>query len=123
MAPSRRKRDTVRQETAREEAGATDSEEIVGSGTHGVGRALEVLSVYNELGCDFTRLRETRRPGKSIFAAAGFIAYSSGESGTDGDRESLGKIVLTERRGLIRAVARPPECSSDCLLKVNISAI
>ena len=32
---------------------------------HGVGRALDVLSVYDRLGCDVIGLQETRRSGHS----------------------------------------------------------
>ena len=32
-------------------------------GTHGAGRALDVLSVYDRLGCDVIGLQETRRSG------------------------------------------------------------
>ena len=53
-------------------------------GTHGVGRALEVLSEYNELGCDVIGLQETRRAGQTILTEAGFVVYCSGESGGDG---------------------------------------
>ena len=37
---------------------------IVVDGTHGVGRALDVLSVYDRLGCDVIGLQETRRSGQ-----------------------------------------------------------
>ena len=37
------------------------------AGTHGVGRALDVLSVYDRLGCDVIGLQETRRSGYSAF--------------------------------------------------------
>ena len=36
-------------------------------GTHGVGRALDVLSVYDRQGCDVIGLQETRRSGYSAF--------------------------------------------------------
>ena len=34
-------------------------------GKHGVGRAAEVLDVYQEMGCDIIGLQETRRSGQS----------------------------------------------------------
>ena len=37
-------------------------------GTHGVGRALDVLSVYDRLGCDIIGLQETRPSGHSAFS-------------------------------------------------------
>ena len=38
---------------------------IAVDGTHGVGRALDVLSVYDRLGCDVIGLEEIRRSGHS----------------------------------------------------------
>ena len=37
-------------------------------GKHGVGRALDGLSVYDRLGCDVIGLQETRRSGDSAFS-------------------------------------------------------
>ena len=37
---------------------------------HGFGRALDVLSVYDRLGCDVIGLQETRRSGHSAFSKA-----------------------------------------------------
>ena len=48
-------------------------------GKHGVGRALDVLSVYDRLGCDVIGLQETRRSGHSAFSQAGYVVYCSGE--------------------------------------------
>ena len=50
-------------------------------GTHGVGRALDILSVYDRLGCDVIGLQETRRSGHSAFSHAGYLVYCSGEGG------------------------------------------
>ena len=52
-------------------------------GTHGVGRALEVLSVYDQLGCDVIGLQETRRSGPSAFSQAGYLMYRSSECGDE----------------------------------------
>ena len=43
-------------------------------GTHGVGRALDVSSVYGRLGC-VIGLKETRRSGRSAFTQAGYLLY------------------------------------------------
>ena len=48
---------------------------------HGVGRALDVLSEYNRLGCDVINLQETRLSGQSAFTQAGCWVYCSGECG------------------------------------------
>ena len=41
-------------------------------GKHGVGQVLDVLSVYDRLGCDVIGLQETRRSGHSAFSQAGY---------------------------------------------------
>ena len=87
---------------------------------HGVGRALDVLSVYDLLGRDVIGLQETRRSGQSAFSQAGYLVYCSGECGD----ENLGKIGqggggLAVRTSITRA-ACPPEFISDRLLKVTL---
>ena len=54
---------------------------IAVDGTHGVGRALDVLSVYDRLGCDIIGLQETCCSGHSAFSQAGYLVYCSGECG------------------------------------------
>ena len=50
-------------------------------GTDGFGQALDVLSVYDRLGCDIIGLQETRRSGQSAFSQTGYLVYCSGECG------------------------------------------
>ena len=89
-------------------------------GTHGVGRALDVLSVYDRLGCDVIGLQETRCSGHSAFSQAGYSVYCSGEcGGENGGKKGQGGVGLTVRTSITRA-ARPPEFISDCLLKVTL---
>ena len=40
---------------------------------HGVGRAVEVLDVYQEMGCDIIGLQEMRRSGQSALLQAGYV--------------------------------------------------
>ena len=47
-------------------------------GPNGVGRALDILSVYDRLGCYVIGLQETRRSGHSAFSQAGYLVYCSG---------------------------------------------
>ena len=42
-------------------------------GTHGVGRALDHLSVYDRLGWDVIGLQETRRSGHPAFTQVGYL--------------------------------------------------
>ena len=89
-------------------------------GTHGVGRALDVLSMYDRLGCDVIGLQETRRSGHSAFSQAGYLVYSSGECGGEsGGKKGQGGVGLAVRISIMRA-ARSPEFISDRLLKVML---
>ena len=88
-------------------------------GTHGVGRARDVLSVYDRLGWDIViGLQETRRSGHSAFSQAGYLMYCSGEYGGENGGKK-GYVGLAVRTSIIRA-ARPPEFISDRLLKVTL---
>ena len=90
-------------------------------GKHGVGRAAEVLDVYQEMDCDITGLQETRRSGQSALLQAGYAVYCSGESGGDGEgKKGQGGVGLAVRKSISRAEARPPEFISDRLLKVTL---
>ena len=89
-------------------------------GTHGVGRALDVLSVYDRLGCDVIGLQETRRSGHSAFNQAGYLVYCSGECDGENDgKKGQGRVGLAVRTSITRT-ARPPEFISDRLLKVTL---
>ena len=89
-------------------------------GTHGVRQALDVLSVYNRLGCDVIGLQETRRSGHSAFSQDGYLVYCSGEcGGENGGKKGQGGVGLAVRNSTTRA-ARPPEFISDRLLKVTL---
>ena len=93
---------------------------IVVDGMHGVGRALDVLSVYDRLGCDVIGLQETRRSGHSVFNQAGYSVCCSGEcGGENGGKKGQGGVGLAVRTSITRAV-RPPEFISDRLLKVTL---
>ena len=90
-------------------------------GKHSVGRAAEVLDVYQEMGCDIIGLQETRRSGQSALLQAGYVVYCSGESGGDGEgKKGQGGLGLAVRKSISRAEARPPECISGRLLKVTL---
>ena len=89
-------------------------------GTHRVGRALNILSVYDRLRCDVIGLQETRRSGQSAFSQAGYLVYCSGECGGENvGKKGQGGVGLAVRNPITRA-ARPPEFISDRLLKVTL---
>ena len=89
-------------------------------GKHGVVRALDVLSVYDKLGCDVIGLQETRRSGHSALSQAGYLVYCSGECGDEnGGKKGQGGAGLAVRTSTTRA-ARQPELTSDRLLRVTL---
>ena len=91
------------------------------NGKHGVGRAAEVLDVYQEMGCDIIGLQGTRRSGQSALLQAGHVVYCSGESrGEGGGKKGEGRVGLAVRKSISHAEARPPELISDRLLKVTL---
>ena len=77
--------------------------------THGVGLALDVLSVYDRLGCDVIGLQETRHSGHSVFSQADYSVYYNGAcGGENGGKKGQGGVGLVVRTSTTRA-ARPPE--------------
>ena len=93
---------------------------MAGDGTHGVERALDILSMYDRVGCDVTGLQETRRSGHSAFSQAGYLVYFSGESGGGNvGKKEQGGVGLAVRTS-ITCAARPPEFIRHCLLKVTL---
>ena len=88
---------------------------------HSVGRAAEVLGVYQEMGCDIIGLQETRRSGQSALLQAGYAIYCGGESGGDGEgKKGQGGVGLAVRKSMSRAEARSPEFIGDRLTKVTL---
>ena len=86
-------------------------------GTHGVGRALNVLSVYDRLGYDVIGMQETRRSRHFAFSQAGYLVYCSGECGGESRGiKGQDRVGLAVRTSILRA-ARPTEFISDRLLK------
>ena len=95
----RAERRLLRQSKTRNRARARGREITVAShkvrtmtvdGTHGVGRVLDILSVYDRLGCGVIGMQETRRSGHSAFSQAGYLMYYSGEcSGENGGKKRV----------------------------------
>ena len=90
-------------------------------GKHGVGRAADVLSEYEERDCDIIGLQETRRSGQSALVEAGYVVYCSGEGGGEGGgKKGQGGVGLAIRRDIIRAQKDSPGFISERLLKVTL---
>ena len=91
---------------------------IAVDGSHGVGRALDVLSVCDRRGCNVLRLKENRRSGHSDFAQAGYLLHYNVEcGGENGEKKGQGGVGVAVKSSITRAT-RPPEFISDRLLKV-----
>ena len=89
-------------------------------GKHGVGRTLDVLSLYDRLGCNVIGLQETRRSGQSSFSQAGYLVHCGGEYGGENvGKKGQGGVGLAVRNSITRA-ARPPEFIGDRLLKITL---
>ena len=91
-------------------------------GKHGVRRAVEVLSVYQERGCNIVGLQGTGRSDQSALLQAGYIVYfSNGESEGGGEgKKGQGGVGLAVFKSISRAEVRSPELISDRLLKVTL---
>ena len=77
--------------------------------TLGVGRASDVLSVHNRLGCDVVGLQETHRSRQTAFIEADCLVYCSGEcGGENGGKKGQGGVGLAVKNTITRA-ARAPE--------------
>ena len=88
-------------------------------GTHGVGGVLDILSVYDRLGCNVISLQETRHREHSAFTQAGYLVYCSGDGrGENGGNRGQGGVGLAYRIFTMRA-AHPPKCISGRVLKVK----
>ena len=93
-------------------------------GTYRVGRALDVLSVYDRLGCDAIGLQETRRSGPLAFSQVGYLVHCSGEEcgGGNGGKKGQGGVGISVRTPITRADC-PPEFISDRSLKVTLELL
>ena len=90
-------------------------------GKNAVGRAAEVLGMYQEMGCDTVGLKETRRSNQSALLQIVHVVYCSGEFRGDwGGKKSQGGVGLVVRKSISHAEVRSTELISDKLLKVTL---
>ena len=86
----------------------------------GVGRAAEVLSVYQQIVCNYFGLQETRSSGRSaLLLQARCEVYRSCEPGGDGEgKKGQDGVRFAVRKSMSRAETRSSEFISGMLLKV-----
>ena len=71
------------------------------TGRRGAGHAEVLMQKCKVLGCIVIGLQETRRPGRTEFAAAGYRAFGSGEDGSSGQALRYG-VGLAVKEFIIR---------------------
>ena len=81
------------------------------------GYAKLLLQKYQVLGCDVIGLQETRRPGRTEFAAAGYNVFSSGEDGSSGRTGQHG-VGLAVKGSIIREATWTQELMNERLMSV-----
>ena len=93
---------------------------IAVDGTHGVKRALDVLSVYDRLGYGVIGLQETHHICHSAFSQAGYLVYCSGVCGGENEgKKGQGGVGLVVKSPATRAV-RSPVFISDRLFEITL---
>ena len=72
------------------------------------------------LGCDVIGLQETRRPGRTKFAAAGYRVFSSGVDGSSGRAGQHG-VGLATKESIIREATWTQELTNECLMSMTFN--
>ena len=85
-----------------------------------MGRAVEVLDVYQEMGCNIIGLQETRRSGQSTLLQAGHVVCNGEPRGDGEGKKCQSGIGLALHKSISRAKVRPPKFIRDRLLKMTL---
>ena len=83
----------------------------------GAGHAEVLLQKCNMLGCDVIGLQETRRPGRTELAAAGYRVFCSGVDGSSG-RAGQHEVGLTVKESIIREDTWTQELTNERLISM-----
>ena len=90
------------------------------TGRRGTGHAEVLLQKRKVLGCDVIGLQETRRPGRSQFAAAGFRVFCSGVDGSSGRAGQHG-VGLAVKESIIREATWTQELTNERLMPMSFN--
>ena len=88
----------------------------------GAGHAEVLLQKCKVLGCDVIELQETRRPGRTEFAAAGYRVFCSGEDGNSGRAGQHG-VWLAVKESIIREATWTQELTNERLMSMTFNLI
>ena len=90
------------------------------TGRRGVGYAEVLLQKCKVLGCDFIGLQETRRLGRTEFAAAGYRVFFSREGGSSGRTGQHG-VRLAVKKSIVRKATWIPELTNERLMSMTFN--
>ena len=90
------------------------------TGRRGAGHAEALLQKCKVLGCDVIGLQETRRPGRTEFAAAGYRVFCSGEDGSTGRAGQHG-VGLAVKESIIREATWTQELTDERLMSMTFN--
>ena len=90
------------------------------TGRHGAGHAEVLLQKCKVLGCDVIGLQETRRPGQTKFAAAGYLVFCSGVDGSTGRARQHG-VGLAVKESIIRRATWTQELTNERLMSMTFN--
>ena len=85
------------------------------TGRRGAGHAEVLLQKCKVLGCDVIGLQETRRPGRTEFATAGYRVFCSGVDGSTGRAGQHG-VGLVVKESIIREATWTQELTNERLM-------
>ena len=90
------------------------------TGRRGAGHAEVLLKKCKVLGCDVIGLQETRRPGRTKFAAAGYRVFCSGVDGNSGRAGQHG-VGLAVKESIIREAKSTKELTNERLMSTTFN--
>ena len=90
------------------------------TGRRGAGHAEVLLQKCKVLGCDVIGLQETRRPGRTEFAAAGYRVLCSGVDGSTGRAGQHG-VGLAVKESIIRGATWTQELTNELLMSMTFN--
>ena len=90
------------------------------TGRRGAGHAEVLLQKCKVLGCDVIGLQETRRPGRTDFAAAGYRVFCSGVDGSIGRAGQYG-VGLAVKEPIIREATWTQKLTNERLMSMTFN--
>ena len=90
------------------------------TGRRGAGHAEVLLQKCKVLGCDVMGLQETRRPGRTEFATAGYLVFCSGVDGSTGRAGQHG-VGLAGKESIIREATWTQELTNERLISMTFN--